>query len=138
MLTLSVISFTPLTFPVTPVGVWLGGVGYGGQGEAVVTQFVEAGRESDIEEAVSLTYDPVTMRSDVENFIVQNRYLFDDFQDAKCTGWNYSKEVGQPAVLALQGELVYTSDPKGTFECYLVKSGGVWKVGSLSINRPPQ
>lgn len=138
MLVLSISSYTPVLPSITPLGLWFGGIGYGGQGEAVVTEFMEAGRAPDIEAATRLQVDPVAMRTDVENFILQNRYLFNGFDSAQCTGWAYNKELGESAVLQLQGELNYQSGPKGTFQCTLVKMVDKWKIYSIWINRPPE
>lgn len=116
---------------------WLAEITGVDEGEAVVEQFLQAGRASDIEGAIALTVDPRGMRGEVENLIEDNRYLFEGFQNAKTAGWEFSKETGRDDTLELEGELVYESDPKGRFSAVLLKQEGTWKIASLWIERPP-
>ena len=88
----------------------LGGLAFGGEGAAVVTEFMEKGRDSDLEGMLAMSADPQLARSQAQS-LLQERYYFDGFLRAETISWyhtwNYSwnhDNTNREKTLELEGE----------------------------------
>jgi hypothetical protein len=103
------------------------------EAEAVVEEFLAAGRDGDIEHALSLMHRPESSRPNVER-LFQDRYRLDGFVDVDTEAGFFL--FGPDSGLTILGEVRYRSGKPARFTAYVVEVDGEWKISSILINRP--
>jgi len=111
----------------------------------VVDSFMEAAAAKDVDTACTLLPTPVSEanRKDIEEFILNNYVLFEDYQDIKMQGISvnynvYSAEGDEVDIAEYSGEVKYAGGFGGWVEAELMKQGEEWKLTNIWVDVSPE
>jgi hypothetical protein len=99
-----------------------------------VAEFMVAARDGDTDRAMALT-DPETVSNAQLNALLQKRELFATYESLSVTGFFREKSTAFGDRMRLNGNVTYTSGPKGRYEVVLVKRRGEWRIQSILLQR---
>ena len=85
-------------------GTWLSTIGLGAvsEGETVLVEFFQAGRQSDVDVASQFIVDPDESRTQIKE-LFDNRYLFSGWLALDRKGWEWTNRSDQGEFLSLEG-----------------------------------
>lgn len=100
--------------------------------EPVVTEFMEACEDKDVEAAYACFSTQSVTKEDLTDFINNNYSVFADFERVTTSGWEMESSAGITQGY-VTGTIIYTEDRALPFEAWLVKENDIWKLTVINI-----
>ena len=100
--------------------------------EPVVTEFMEACEDKDVEAAYACVSTQSGTKEDLTDFINSNYSLFADFERVTTGSWEVQSSAGITQGY-VTGAIIYSEDRSLPFEAWLVKEGDIWKLTDINI-----
>ena len=104
------------------------------QGQRVVNTFMEAGERQDVVKAVQQAKPGSPFFRDVAGLLRQRR-LFEGYERTRIRTWATENPFSATASMTLTGDIIYATQPNGTFAATLDKVDGTWKLATFQITR---
>ena len=106
--------------------------------QAVVDDFMEAGKNNDPDAALALFSDTaISQGTNVEQIqeLFNERGLFEDYESTSFQNTNFSSNTEEGTVLRLAGPINYASGADGEYEASLEQEGDQWKIVRIDLRR---
>ncbi len=100
--------------------------------ESVVTEFMEACEDKDVEAAYACFSTQSVTKEDLADFINNNYGLFADFERVTTSSWEVESGAGITQGY-VTGVIIYSEDRGLPFEAWLVKENDFWKLTGINI-----
>jgi len=101
--------------------------------ETTVRNFMLAGEAKDFDKLDDLT----TSSMDCTTLVLDNYYFFENYEDIHMNSIQVETSGGQSRAY-IAGVTSYTDGYEGSFEAYLMKRGGVWKIDGIKFFVDPE
>ncbi len=105
--------------------------------QAVVTDFMAAGRDNRLDDGLALV-DPTAINKNGVQQIFSKRQYFDGFRDTKIRSFHLETRTGRSSLILLFGDARYEDGHRTSFDAYLVKYGGRWYLQFIESSPAPR
>jgi hypothetical protein len=100
--------------------------------EPVVTKFMEACEDKDVEAAYACFSTQSVTKEDLTDLINNNYSIFADFEHVTTSSWEVESGAGITQGY-VTGAIIYSEDIRLPFEAWLVKENDIWKLTGIYI-----
>ena len=112
-----------------------------GTGNEVLTEFLQAMSEKDVDSAYALMSERAKVevsRDDLQELVDgANFVLFDGFEDLTITSTHQRTTTNFGTYLEIEGIVLFEHEFRGSLEAIVHKEGEEWKITSVNVTVPP-